>query len=119
VILLVGLTELKAQIGWTDSITVSLPGTHSCSLSDFWDVWFQGVEKRCKILFPEPRVPKAESTLQGRGHRCIRKRFRLEQIKVVYCLSNRFLPVSVITIFVRVPIAAVPSVAQRPLREVR
>ena len=29
-ILLVGLTELKAQIGWFDSVTVSFQGIFSC-----------------------------------------------------------------------------------------
>ena len=31
VILLFGLTELKAQIGWIDSVTVSSPRVPSCS----------------------------------------------------------------------------------------
>ena len=43
-ILLVGLTELKAQIGWIDSTTVSSHGTTSfTTLSDFREVWDPGV----------------------------------------------------------------------------
>ena len=42
-ILLVGLTELKAQVCWNDSVTVSTQGVTSLtSLSDFRDLWDLG-----------------------------------------------------------------------------
>ena len=43
-ILLVGLTELKAQIAWIDSTTVSSYGAYLVHhLSDFREVWDSGV----------------------------------------------------------------------------
>ena len=37
-ILLVGLTELKVQIGWIDSVTVSSQGFFLATVSDFRDM---------------------------------------------------------------------------------
>jgi len=62
VILQVGLTELKAQIGWFDSVTVSTRGILSCSSpSDFCDVWVQGEEKRFEIPYSESLFLKLNS----------------------------------------------------------
>ena len=73
VILLVGLTELKAQIGWIDAETVSfqsfiLPITRA----DFLDLRTQGTENRFEIPFPEPLVPTAELIFQECCRSCIR-----------------------------------------------
>ena len=57
VILLVGPTELKVQIGWIDSETVRSQGTPSylpLFLTFVMRVWIQGTEKRFKIPFPGP-----------------------------------------------------------------
>ena len=46
-ILLVGLTELKVQIAWIDSTTVSSHGAYLVHhLSDFREVWDPGVGEK-------------------------------------------------------------------------
>ena len=63
-VFLVGLTELKAQIAWNDSTTVSTRGIFSLRFLIFVIVCVQGEEKRLGMPFPESLVPKAEPTFQ-------------------------------------------------------
>lgn len=59
VILLVGLTELKAQIAWIDSVTVSPLGVPPVltTRSDFPNTRIQKVEKRFEAFFQGPLFP--------------------------------------------------------------
>jgi hypothetical protein len=71
-ILLVGLTELKAQIAWIDSVTVCSQGTSLrspflISVAYGSRDWRKGSKYRSQ----KSRVSKAEFTFQERCRRCI------------------------------------------------
>ena len=67
VILLVGLTELKAQIGWTDSVTVSSQRILSY-LPPFliFVIWgSRGWRRGLKHSFQNPSFPRLNSLFRG------------------------------------------------------
>ena len=80
VVLLVGLTELKAQIAWIDPVTVSTWGIFSLPFL-ILIAWVQGEEKRFEMPFLESFVPKAKPNLQD--WRCDRLRGPLRGSQVM------------------------------------
>jgi len=67
VILLVGLTELKAQIGWIDSVTVSPSGTLSSSTPFLIFAMREFRERRKGLIYPFQDPPYLRLNLPSRS----------------------------------------------------
>ena len=109
VILLVGFTELKAQIGWIDSGTVSSPRIPSRLPFRLIFVMHGSRERRKgqQRRFQSPSFPKAEFTFQKRRHSRIQQPLGLDRLKglsELFRLSNWFCLTSIITMFIHVTI---------------
>ena len=66
IVLLVGLTELKAQASWIDSATVRMhPILHTHLPHSIPHAWIQGTERRFVATFSEFLMPKLNPASRG------------------------------------------------------